>query len=82
MSSNLDLNKIYQNDNCNYAKVAHSILNISHRGLEGEETFLDKSLNCISNAENLILQNSTFDKTSNEQLPYCFRKNFCTCSLW
>ena len=57
--------------------MAHSILNYKlHRGLEGEEAFLDKSLNCISNAENLILQNSTFDKTSNKQLPYLPDKIF------
>ena len=52
-----------------YAKIAESILNYRlHRGQNTERQFLFQSLSNISNADNITIQNPTFNKTQNKHI--------------
>ena len=71
ISSDKDLSSLYPKDNgSNYAKVAHAILQYRlNRGQENEGISFDKALATISCAENITIQNPTFDRDPNNQMP-------------
>ena len=51
--------------NSNYGAIQLNILSYKlHRGHESEGIYLEKAINSLSNAENVTIQNSIFDKTT------------------